>query len=210
LTDDDITDAEIIEDPVPPDPGATTSPRAASSSPFDLARRTARFTAGIGLLAVDSIGQVLSDAEKKDEKDDAPPALPPGNSYAAPEDEPRGAGAAIEAVGRVVGSIPPLAWARRRLKTEGDESREYAKSVIGSAAGAATDMAVEQTKKIDFDRISRDLELSRIVMQSTGGITGEAIDAVRAQAVGADALIDGVIAKVLRRRVERPPFELDR
>jgi hypothetical protein len=47
------------------------------------------------------------------------------------------------------------------------------------------------------------------VLQSTGGLAGEAIDSVRAQAVGLDALIDKIIAKVLRRPVERPPFQLD-
>ncbi|MGH9027884.1 MAG: hypothetical protein ACRDWD_17505, partial [Acidimicrobiia bacterium] len=77
------------------------------------------------------------------------------------------------------------------------------------AAGAATDIAVEQTKKIDFDRISHDFELSRIVLQSTGGLAGAAIDSVRAQAVGVDAMIDKFTAKVLRRPVERPPFQLD-
>jgi len=210
LTDDDITDAEIVEDPADPAPPTAPPAPSARSSPLDLARRTARFTTGIGLLAVDSVGKVLSDADKTPDPDaETPRALPP--AAVAPDDAERSrVSTALGAVGRSVGAIPPVAWLRRRVQKEGDESREYAKSVIGSAAGAATDLAVEQTKKIDFDRISRDLELSRIVMQSTGGITGEAIDAVRAQAVGADALIDGIIAKVLRRRVERPPFELDR
>jgi hypothetical protein len=204
--DDQIEDAELVDEP--PALPAPADARPAPSSPpnlFEVARRTVRFGTGITLLATDGVRQLLAQPDEPEADPNRPlPAVP------APDPAPTGIGGLAAATGRFVAELPPVKWARRRAGKEGEVSRTYAKSVLGNAAGAATDIAVAQTKKIDFDRISRDLELSRIVMQSTGGLTGEAIDAVRAQAVGADALIDRIVAKVLRRRVERPPFELDR
>jgi hypothetical protein len=204
--DDHIEDAEIIPEPVTPTPrpAASAAPSASRPGPLDVVRRTARFGAGVTLLAGDGVRRLLAQPDQQDPATRR--ALAPAPAAPTPT---RRVGAMVAAAGRAVTSLPPVAWARARAEREGQASRKYAKSVLGEAAGAATDLAVEQTKKIDFDRISRDFELSRIVLQSTGGLTGAAIDAVRAQAVGVDSVIDRVITKVLRREVERPPFRLD-
>lgn len=211
--DDHIQDAEIVDEGTAPVPAPDPAPAPASSErpgTIELARRAARFTAGVGLLAGDGVRRLLAEPDQPTD-DSAPRALPPASGEAEPEAEPsrRGVSGPLAAASRAVGALPPVAWLRRRAEKEGEVSRDYAKAVLTGAAGAATDIAVEQTKKIDFDRISHDLELSRIVMQSTGGLAGEAIDAVRAQAVGVDAMIDRLTAKVLRRPVDRPPFQLD-
>lgn len=207
--DDHIEDAEIIDEGAGPAANASPVPEAHTRpGAVELVRRAARFGAGVGLLAGDGVRRLLSEPDQPVDEA-APRALPPGSEPAPVEPARHGAGAALAAAGQVVGALPPVAWLRRRAEKEGEVSRDYAKSVLSGAAGAATDIAVEQTKKIDFDRISRDFELSRVVLQSTGGLAGEAIDSVRAQAVGFDALIDKIIAKVLHRPVERPPFQLD-
>jgi hypothetical protein len=202
--DDHIEDAEIVEDPAEPSQPPAAPPPASRPGPLDVVRRTARFGAGVTLLAGDGVRRLLAHPDPPGPE--ATRALPPPPAPPTPASR---VGAMAAAAGRAVAALPPFAWARARAEREGEASRKYAKSVLGEAAGAATDLAVEQTKKIDFDRISRDFELSRVVLQSTGGLTGAAIDAVRAQAVGVDAMIDRITAKVLRRAIERPPFRLD-
>lgn len=51
-----------------------------------------------------------------------------------------------------------------------------------------------------------DMEMSSVVMQATGGMTGEVLGEVRNRSADGDALVERIVAKVLRRRVaELPP-----
>ncbi|MGH9027820.1 MAG: hypothetical protein ACRDWD_17160, partial [Acidimicrobiia bacterium] len=126
--DDHIEDAEIIDDGI--QPVAATNP--APTHPerpgtVELARRAARFTAGIGLLAGDGVRRLLAEPDQPADTA-APRALPPGSR--PPDAEPSGGvGGALAAAGHAVAALPPLAWLRRRAEKEGEVSRDYAKTV---------------------------------------------------------------------------------
>ena len=51
-----------------------------------------------------------------------------------------------------------------------------------------------------------DMEMSSVVMQATGGMTTEVLGEVRNRSADGDALVERIVAKVLRRRLaELPP-----
>ncbi|WP_208029224.1 hypothetical protein [Rhabdothermincola sediminis] len=49
-----------------------------------------------------------------------------------------------------------------------------------------------------------ELQLSSVVLEATGGITEDVVEQVRARTASADAVVERVVAKVLRRRVGAP------
>jgi hypothetical protein len=50
-----------------------------------------------------------------------------------------------------------------------------------------------------------EMQMSSVVMQATGGITEDVLDGVRGRSADGDAVIERIVAKVLRRKVEALP-----
>ena len=59
-------------------------------------------------------------------------------------------------------------------------------------------------QQVDIDGIVEQTEIGTIVARSTSGFASEALDAARAQTVGADTLVTRLVERVLRRRAEAP------
>jgi len=59
-------------------------------------------------------------------------------------------------------------------------------------------------QQVDIDGIVEQTEIGTIVARSTSGFASEALDAARAQTVGADTLVTRIVDRVMRRRVEGP------
>jgi hypothetical protein len=59
-------------------------------------------------------------------------------------------------------------------------------------------------QRVDIDAVVEETELGTIVARSTSGFASEALDAARAQTVGADTLVTRLVDRVLRRRGEVP------
>ncbi|HKG03775.1 MAG TPA: hypothetical protein VKB03_11370 [Conexibacter sp.] len=60
-------------------------------------------------------------------------------------------------------------------------------------------------QQVDIDTIVEQTEIGTIVARSTSGFASEALDAARAQTVGADTLVTRLVERVMRRRTEGPP-----
>jgi hydrogenase maturation factor len=59
-------------------------------------------------------------------------------------------------------------------------------------------------QRVDVDAVVEETELGTIVARSTSGFASEALDAARAQTVGADTLVTRIVERVLRRRGPAP------
>jgi hypothetical protein len=59
-------------------------------------------------------------------------------------------------------------------------------------------------QRVDVDAVVEQTELGTIVARSTSGFASEALDAARAQTVGADTLVTRIVDRLLRRRGEAP------
>jgi len=59
-------------------------------------------------------------------------------------------------------------------------------------------------QQVDIDAVVEETELGTIVARSTSGFASEALDAARAQTVGADTLVARVVDRVLHRRGAGP------
>lgn len=59
-------------------------------------------------------------------------------------------------------------------------------------------------QRVDVDAVVEETELGTIVARSTSGFASEALDAARAQTVGADTLVTRVVERLLRRRGPAP------
>lgn len=59
-------------------------------------------------------------------------------------------------------------------------------------------------QEVDIDGIVEQTEIGTIVARSTSGFASEALDAARAQTVGADTLVARIVDRVMRRRAEGP------
>lgn len=85
---------------------------------------------------------------------------------------------------------------------EEQKSREYAGSALLGVTKLGTDFIVEY---LDMDAIVQSLSLDDLILDSTGGITGELLDTVRSQAVTLDSVVDRVTAAVTRRKIHEGP-----
>ncbi|HEX7521502.1 MAG TPA: hypothetical protein VF441_05515, partial [Acidimicrobiia bacterium] len=130
------------------------------------------------------------------------------------------AGAAV--VGRAAttigGSMPAVvrdpvesrraAWAARRAE-ERARDEAAARAAIELAVGFMTDSIVERldvnrvVERLNLDNIIANLNITDVVMSSSGGVTGHMLDKARGRAVGADALVDKVMARAHLRRAAR-------
>ena len=121
-----------------------------------------------------------------------------------------------------LGDLPLVVPLRRRLEEqlirwyargafEEAKSRQYAAKALLGVTEQGTDFVIEHLdvddirKRLDINDIVESLALDNLILESTGGIAGEAIDAVRAQAVGVDSLIDRFTTKILRRKIQPGP-----
>jgi hypothetical protein len=59
-------------------------------------------------------------------------------------------------------------------------------------------------QRVDVDAVVEETELGTIVARSTSGFASEALDAARAQTIGADTLVTRLVERLLRRRGEAP------
>lgn len=73
---------------------------------------------------------------------------------------------------------------------------------VGAIAARVDVNAIVQ--RVDVDAVVEQTELGTIVARSTSGFASEALDAARAQTVGADTLVTRIVERLLRRRGEAP------
>lgn len=128
----------------------------------------------------------------------------------------------VAPITELVRSTPPVATVSHSLEArlagvysrgalEEARSRTYAAHALLGVTETGTDFIVEHLdvdgirKRLDINDIVQSLALDELILQSTGGMAGEAIDAVRAQAVGFDSIVDRITTKWLRRPVRPGP-----
>lgn len=83
-----------------------------------------------------------------------------------------------------------------------DASRQYATAVLDGSVRLGMGWIVDN---LDLNRILAGLELTDVIVESTGGVTERTLESVRSQAVGADGLVERIVARVLRRDPGRFP-----
>lgn len=60
-------------------------------------------------------------------------------------------------------------------------------------------------EKLNLNQVINDLDLTDVIVHSTGGLAEKSLDTARAQAVGADSMVERVVSRILRRNAERLP-----
>lgn len=83
-----------------------------------------------------------------------------------------------------------------------EASRKYASAVLDGGVRLGMGWIVDN---LDLNRILANLELTDVIVESTGGVTERTLESVRSQAVGADGLIERIVARVLRRDASQFP-----
>lgn len=128
-----------------------------------------------------------------------------------------GAGGSLANALSGLDSAPVLGQATRRAREtvarwyviglrERDASRVYAQHTIEGASKVGLDWIVEGldvvriSERLDIGEIVDNLELTNVIVGSTGSIAENAIDSVRSQGVGADSFVERVVDTVLRRK----------
>lgn len=109
--------------------------------------------------------------------------------------------------------------ARERGEQSVAQTKEAAGAVLNQVVVGAVDMIdLEQVidhvpidrivSRVDVPGIINEVDLGDIVRESTTGLMGETVDAIRVQVMGLDLFINRAVDKVLRRRKPRR-YELD-
>ncbi len=210
---------ESGEAPAPSEP-SPSRPRAS-----EVAVASLRLGFGAAILVGRGVGRLVDAAVEASAAPDAPAAADAGPGagpvrVVARVTQAAGSGAAVvgRAAGTVGGSMPavvrdPLESRRSAWATFRAEEREKGEAAAGAAielaVGFMTDSIVERldvnriVERLNLDKIIANLDITDVVMSSSGGVTGHMLDKARGRAVGADALVDKVMARARLRHAAR-------
>jgi hypothetical protein len=212
---------------------APSEPSPSRPRPSEIAVASLRLGFGAALLVGRGVGRLVDAAVEAGAPPDASvdaggaaPAEPNAGLGAGPMRvvaravQATEAGAAVvgRAASTVGGSMPAVvrdpvesrraAWAARRAE-ERARDEAAAGAAIELAVGFMTDWIVDRldvnriVERLRLDNIIANLELTDVIMASSGGVTGQMLDKARGRAVGADALVDKVMARARLRRAAR-------
>jgi hypothetical protein len=95
--------------------------------------------------------------------------------------------------------------ARQREELSRDDALDAAQAVLNQTIGAVLDMIDWDAliQKIPVEKVVANVDLGGIVRESTTGLAGETIDAVRVQMMGLDLWTARVVDKLIRRKYPR-------
>ena len=95
--------------------------------------------------------------------------------------------------------------AREREEVSRDDALEAVQSVMNQTIGAVLDMIDWDMliQKVPVEKVVANVDLGGIVRESTTGLAGETIDAIRVGMMGLDLWTARVVDKILRRKVPR-------
>jgi hypothetical protein len=208
-----------------PSPQSSSRPR-----PSEIAVASVRLGFGAAILVGRGVGRLVDAAVEASAAPDAPAEADAGSGVrhvrvVARAVQAAEAGAAVvgRAASTVGGSMPAVvrepvesrraAWAALRAE-ERARNEAAAGAAIELAVGFMTDWIVERldvnriVERLRLDNIIANLELTDVIMASSGGVTGQMLDKARGRAVGADALVDKVMARARLRRAARTDSSL--
>jgi hypothetical protein len=213
------SNGEHPEDDDAPEPPPQASGR---SRPSEVVVASLRVGLGTARLVGRGVGRLVDaavDAGAAPGEQDAGPGAAPINVVSRVV-EGAGSGAAVvrNAASTVGGSMPAVvrepvesrraAWAAFRAD-EREKDEAAAGAVLELAVGFMTDWIVEHldvnriVERLRLDNIIANLELTDVILASSGGVTGQMLDKARGRAVGADALVDKVMTRARLRRAAR-------
>jgi hypothetical protein len=95
--------------------------------------------------------------------------------------------------------------ARQREEVSRDDALDAAQAVLNQTIGAVLDMIDWDAliQKVPAERLVANIDLGGIVRESTTGLAGETIDALRVQMMGLDLWTARVVDRVFRRKRPR-------
>jgi hypothetical protein len=104
--------------------------------------------------------------------------------------------------------------ARQRGEHSVEQTREAAEAVLNQVVVGVVDMIDMETlidhveidkivARVDVAEIINEVDLGGIVRESTTGLVGETVDALRVQVMGLDLFASRIVDKILRRKVPR-------
>lgn len=104
--------------------------------------------------------------------------------------------------------------ARQRGEHSVEQTREAAEAVLNQVVVGVVDMIDMETlidhveidkivARVDVAEIINEVDLGGIVRESTTGLVGETVDALRVQVMGLDLFLARVVDKILRRKEPR-------
>jgi len=95
--------------------------------------------------------------------------------------------------------------------SERDLAQEQTAATLGETMDESIDGVMDRLdfnviiEKLNLNQIINDLDLTDVIVHSTGGLAEKSLDTARAQAVGADSMVERVVSRILRRNAERLP-----
>jgi hypothetical protein len=176
----DPNEPEIVPLPTAPEPVPEEPPPGV----VDLVARSAR-------LGVDVVGLVageLASASARLARSVLPPAV---------AEKP------LETVGEKVDKR--VEAARQREEVSRDDALDAVQAVMNQTIGAVLDMIDWDMliQKVPVERVVANVDLGGIVRESTTGLAGETVDAIRVGMMGLDLWAARVVDRLLRRKVPR-------
>jgi hypothetical protein len=95
--------------------------------------------------------------------------------------------------------------ARQREEVSRDDALEAVQSVVNQTIGAVLDMIDWDMliQKVPVEKVVANVDLGGIVRESTTGLAGETIDAIRVGTMGLDLWVARVVDTILRRKRPR-------
>lgn len=183
------------EDPVDHEPGRALVPVPKAPAPgvVDLVTRGAR----VGIDAAGLLATEVLDASVKAARAVLPPVV------------------AERPLGAVGDAVERRRDAARRRETQ---SREAAAAALQAVVGQVVEVVLDQidmdalidripvdrvVDRIDIDAIIDRIDVGALVRDSTTGLAGETVDAIRVQVMGLDLFVARVVDWVLRRKEPR-------
>ena len=109
----------------------------------------------------------------------------------------------LESVGEKVDQR--LETARQREEVSRDDALDAAQSVMNQTIGAVLDMLDWDMliQHVPLERVVANVDLGGVIRESTSGLAGETVDAIRVGMMGLDLWTARFVDKILRRKQPR-------
>ncbi|KAA0236286.1 MAG: hypothetical protein JJLCMIEE_00039 [Acidimicrobiales bacterium] len=95
--------------------------------------------------------------------------------------------------------------------SEQASAQEQTAATLGETVNESMDGVMDRLdfnviiEKLNLNQVINDLDLTDVIVHSTGGLAEKSLDTARAQAVGADSMVERVVSRILRRNADRLP-----